>query len=249
MSGWPGGVGRVVLDEVDSTNAEAARRAPPDAPLWIMAHRQTAARGRRGRRWTDIPGNLAATYLCRPDCGPGQGALYSFVACLALADLFAALAPAAEVSFKWPNDALLAGGKAAGILLESAGNRDRLDWLAVGIGVNLAGAPPAEAIRPGGTPPISVAEAGGRVADPDEALDILAAAFARWDARFRGEGFEPIRAHWLARAARLGQPIGAGLADGTLTGIFEDVDSDGRLVLGTADGRRRIPAADIFFPE
>lgn len=249
MSGWPDGVGRLVLDEVDSTNAEAARRAPPDAPLWIMARRQTAGRGRRGRGWSQAPGNLAATYLFRPDCGPGQGALYSFVASLALADLFAALAPGAEVGLKWPNDALLAGGKAAGILLESAGNRDRLDWLAVGIGVNLAGTPPADAVRPGGVRPVSVPEAGGRVATQDEALDLLAASFARWDALFRRDGFEPIRSHWLARAARLGRPIQATLADGTLTGTFEDVDSDGRLVLGTADGRRRIPAADIFFPE
>lgn len=249
MSGWPEGVGRLVLDEVDSTNAEAGRRAPPSGPLWIMAHRQTAARGRRGREWVEPAGNLAATYLFRPHCGPGQGALYSFVASLALADLFAALAPGVEVGFKWPNDALLAHGKAAGILLESAGTRDRLDWLAVGIGVNLAEAPSPDAIREGGTRPTSVAGAGGQVAAPAEALEILAPAFARWDALFRRGGFEPIRAHWLARAARLGERIGVGLPDGTVTGVFEDVDSDGRLVLGTADGRRRIPAADIFFPE
>jgi BirA family biotin operon repressor/biotin-[acetyl-CoA-carboxylase] ligase len=249
MTGWPAGFDRVILEEVDSTNAEAARRAPPGRPVWIMARRQTAGRGRRGRGWSDPPGHLAATCLFRPECAPETGALYSFVACLALADLFAALVPEAAISFKWPNDALVNGGKAAGILLESQGRRDRLDWLAVGIGVNLVAAPEGVEIRPGGTPPIALTDAGAPPTAPEDALAILAPAFARWDALFRAEGFAPVRAAWLARAARLGQPIGAGLAGEEVTGIFEDVDTGGRLVLRTPAGRRTIPAADIFFPE
>ena len=70
MSTWPQGYGLHVLEEVDSTLNEAARLAPTlQGPLWILAHHQTAARGRRGRAWANPRGNLAATLVMRPD-GP-----------------------------------------------------------------------------------------------------------------------------------------------------------------------------------
>ena len=84
---WPVGVGRSVLPEIDSTNAEAVRRtARFVGPEWILALRQIKGRGRRGRAWQDPAGNFAASYLLRPDMSPAQAALYSFVASLALQD-------------------------------------------------------------------------------------------------------------------------------------------------------------------
>ncbi len=249
MTALPGGARRLALPEVDSTNAEAARRAAAGerGPLWIVAQRQTAGRGRGGRGWEMPAGNLAATLLMRPALPPARAAQLSFVACLAAADLLAALAPAARVSLKWPNDPLLNGSKAAGVLLESSGGAGGIDWLAIGIGVNLAAAPPAEALRPGGVRATSVVAEGGRALAPDEALPRLAAAFEAWAARHRAEGFAPIRAAWLARAEGLGRPIEARLPDGVLTGIYEDVDEHGRLVLRGASGVSRVSAADLFF--
>ncbi|MEM9146103.1 MAG: biotin--[acetyl-CoA-carboxylase] ligase [Pseudomonadota bacterium] len=251
MTVWPAGTGRLVLATVDSTNAEAARRAEAGeaGPLWIMAVEQTAARGRRGRRWSGEPGNLFATLLVRPNLSPRDAALVSFVAALAVADVAEAAAPEAEIRLKWPNDVLVNGGKVAGILLESAGIAEQLHWLAVGIGVNLVGAPGDAEIRPGGTPPISLTAAGAAPMRPETALSHLAEAMARWLARFESHGFEPIRSAWLARAAHLGQRIGAGLPTEQLWGTFEAVDDRGNLVLNTASGRRLIAAAEIHFPE
>ncbi|HUF55649.1 MAG TPA: biotin--[acetyl-CoA-carboxylase] ligase [Thermohalobaculum sp.] len=234
----------VLLDEVDSTNAEARRRAPVVRPLWIAARRQTAARGREGRRWESPAGNLAATLLLPRDDPPAALALLSCHAGLAVAELLEHLAPGAEVRLKWPNDALLNGAKAAGILLESFGGRPT--QLAIGIGVNLAHSPPAAEAR---WRPTSVAAETGSAPNPDAALGVLAERLDRWLRLDAAEGFAPVRAAWLARAARRGQPIEARLPGRTLTGRFEDVDTDGALVLGTADGRRRIAAADIFFPD
>ena len=109
------------LDEVDSTNAEARRRADAGdrGPRWITASRQTAGRGRRGRAWETGAGNLAATYLAHTAKPPAEAAQVSFVAALAVADLAAAYVPAALVSLKWPNDPMIAGRKTAGILVES----------------------------------------------------------------------------------------------------------------------------------
>ena len=72
---WPEGYSLVVLDEVDSTMAEARRRAPMlDRPTWIMAREQTNAKGRRGRTWLGGNGNLAATLIYRPWCSPAEAA-------------------------------------------------------------------------------------------------------------------------------------------------------------------------------
>jgi BirA family biotin operon repressor/biotin-[acetyl-CoA-carboxylase] ligase len=113
---WPEGYGLTVLASVDSTMAEAARRAPTLAgPGWILALRQTAARGRRGRAWVMPPGNFAATLVYRPPGGPAEHALRSFAAALALADALDALTGRPDaVALKWPNDVLLHGGKLAG---------------------------------------------------------------------------------------------------------------------------------------
>ena len=234
------------LDEIDSTNAEARRRAEAGArgPLWITAKRQTAGRGRRGRAWETGAGNLAATLLMVTDKPPAEAAQISFVAALAVADLASAYVPASLVSLKWPNDPLIAGKKAAGILIESGPHKDGGLWLAVGAGVNLA-TPPVSPERPAtafsehmqGIPP-----------PPIQALSELAAHFERWRDIWARQGFAPIADAWTARAHGLGQPCTARLADETVAGVAEGLDADGALRLRTAGGAvRRITAGDVFF--
>ncbi|MFN3146746.1 MAG: biotin--[acetyl-CoA-carboxylase] ligase [Paracoccaceae bacterium] len=245
---WPAGTGRILLDETDSTMAEARRRMGGlDAPTWILARHQTGAQGRRGRPWAHPPGNFAATLAMRTGGGPAAAALRSFTAALALHDTLSALTDPADLALKWPNDVLLCGRKVAGILLETGGAAGRADWLSIGIGVNLVAAPPPEAVEPGATPPVSVAAVGGRAEDPVEVLGRLAGAFDAWEGRFRAYGFAPVRAAWLDRAARLGETITARTMTETLQGRFETVDDTGQLVLLTPQGRRVIPAAEVFF--
>lgn len=238
---------RRIFAEIDSTNEEARRlaHAGEAGPVWLLGLHQSAGRGRRGKVWTAPPGNLSATLLLRPVMTPAEAALLSFVACLAVADLLAACAPGADVALKWPNDALLNGGKVAGVLLESEGGAGGLSWLAVGIGVNLMHAPPRD---PGAAfAPIAVSDVAPPP-DPEAALDILSGAWDRWEGVYRTEGFAPIRAAFLSRAARIGEIIEARLPDETIRGLFADLDEDGQLVLDTGDARRRISAADVFFP-
>jgi BirA family transcriptional regulator, biotin operon repressor / biotin---[acetyl-CoA-carboxylase] ligase len=238
---WPVGVGRSVLPEIDSTNAEAARRAPVFAgPEWILSLRQTQGRGRRGRAWQDPSGNFAASYLLRPDMPPAESALYSFVASLALQDaLVAATGRPDSFALKWPNDVLLHGAKLAGILLEAAG-----PFLTIGIGVNLVAHPEPEA---GALRPVSLMGETGLRISPEELLDLLAPAFAHWQAQFTTYGFAPIRTAWLARAARLGERIVARTTHDTYEGTFEGIDATGALILRDAQDIRAIAAADVFF--
>jgi BirA family biotin operon repressor/biotin-[acetyl-CoA-carboxylase] ligase len=233
------------FDDIDSTNAEARRLAEAGeaGPLWITALRQHQGRGRRGRAWETGEGNLAATHLFTTTLPPAQAAQVSFVAALAVADLIDAFSRE-RASLKWPNDPLIAGRKAAGILVESGALGDGRIWLAVGCGVNLA-TPPAESERPStaladhmeGPPPA-----------PREALLVLASAMESWRGLWEASGFAPIAEAWTRRAHGLGGPCVARLSSETVHGVAEGLDLDGALRLRLESGEvRRITAGDVFF--
>ena len=232
--------------ELDSTNAEARRRAEAGegGPVWITAQRQTAGRGRRGRSWSTGAGNLAATLLTATDRPPAEAAQLSFVAALAAADLAETCLGPGAARFKWPNDVLVFGAKAVGVLVESGPRADGRLWLAIGIGVNLAHAPtdvdrPATAFAEHmAAPPPS----------PAEALEVLASRFEFWRAQWATHGFAPIARAWTARAHGLGGRCEARLPNRTVEGLAEGLDPDGALRLRLDDGAiERITAGDVFF--
>lgn len=233
-------------EELDSTNAEARRRAEAGeaGPVWITAALQTAGRGRRGRAWSTAKGNLAATLLFATDKTAAEAAQISFVTALAAVDLAETCLGPGAAKLKWPNDVLVHGRKAVGILIESGARTDGGVWLAAGIGVNLAHAPqdverPATAFadhmnRP---PPA-----------PLDALEVLATSFERWRALWQADGFAPIARAWTAHAHGLGQPCEARLPNQTLRGVAEGLDDDGALRLRVDGGTiMRITAGDVFF--
>jgi BirA family transcriptional regulator, biotin operon repressor / biotin---[acetyl-CoA-carboxylase] ligase len=243
---WPEGYALKHFQELDSTNDEARRLAGVGerGPLWISADRQTKGRGRRGKTWETLRGNLAASLLLSPTKAARECAQLSFVAALAVSDLIDGCHPDTEVCVKWPNDVLAGERKIAGILLESAaGGSDRLDWLAVGIGINLAEYPTDTEF-----PATSLVELGCPDLSPPEALTRLAGFWAEWYAKWEAHGFADIRETWLSRAARLGTRICARLPAGEAVGIFEGIDENGALLLRESMRRtRRIAAGEVFF--
>jgi len=234
-----------IFDTLDSTNEEAKRRALSGeaGPLWIMARTQSAGRGRRGRAWASRPGNLFTTGLYRLEASPARAAQLSFAAALAAADLASEVIDPLLIRLKWPNDLLIGGRKAAGILLESGAHKAGGLWLAAGIGVNLA-SHPDDAERPA----TDFAEHGVQLS-PEDALKRLAARFEHWRGRWADEGFEPLREAWLTRAHGLGERCTVRLESETLEGVFADLSPDGSLRLDLKEGgRRSISAGDVFFP-
>ncbi len=214
-------------------------------PFWLTAEIQTAARGRRGRAWAAPEGNFSGSAALWAGPEAGQAALRSFSAALALAEALQDFGvPAEELSLKWPNDVLWRGGKLAGILLESSRVRGQM-LLVVGIGVNLAEAPPAEMLEPTAHAPATLAPAH-RISPAELAIS-LAQHFAGWERVLASHGFAPVREAWLARAARIGEQVTARLPGSTVSGRMITVDETGAIVLDTATGRRHLPAADIFF--
>ncbi|MDO7656466.1 MAG: biotin--[acetyl-CoA-carboxylase] ligase [Paracoccaceae bacterium] len=244
--GWPNEVGRHILGEIGSTNDYAETVAL--RPAWVMAHSQSAGRGRRGRHWESPTGNFYASYIMETEGPVGQVALRSFVAALALYDSFCALNVAPErLALKWPNDVLLDGCKVSGILLQSGTQRAGVSHLIVGFGVNLKVAPNPALLEKRALAPISVLAATGFAPDPETFLTHLAQAFAQWENQFHTQGFAALRHAWLARAAHLGKLITARTAQSEQSGIFETIDDQGALLLRTDQGLSKIAAADIYF--
>jgi BirA family biotin operon repressor/biotin-[acetyl-CoA-carboxylase] ligase len=235
------GVRLLAYEEIDSTNAEALRlmRQGEHGPLWITAERQSAGRGRRGRKWISVPGNLHASLLLA-DPGPVvHWPQLSFVAALAVHDAVVELAPEIRpmLELKWPNDLLLSGAKFAGILIEGEG-REEEGAVAIGIGVNCTAHPTGAAF-----PATDLAAGGANVSAAAlfAALSVkMPGRLAQWN---RGNGFATIRADWLARAAGLGENIRVGLADREVAGRFEGLDEAGCLILIASDGGKVVVAA------
>ncbi len=240
----------LAYDEIDSTNAEARRRAEAGeiGPLWITAGVQTAGRGRRGRNWDTASGNLAATLLIATDATPAEAAQLSFVAAFAIRDLAETYAPASLVRFKWPNDVMVDGKKLSGILIESGRNAAGMLWLAIGMGVNLAHAP-ENVERPATSLAAHLKADVAAPPTPERALTVLSASFVQHAAAWARSGFEPLRDAWLKGAAGMGQPCIARLDRETVEGVAEGLDGDGALLLRLPDrSLRRIAAGDVFFP-
>lgn len=233
-----------VFDTLASTSDEARRRARDGAPegTLVMARVQTAGRGRQGRTWVSQPGNLHLSLLLRPEAPMARAAQLGFAAGLAVADAIHAFASKGAVTLKWPNDVLLDGRKAAGILLESEGDAaGRVAFVVIGIGVNLAASPADTEF-----PATSLKAAAGNAPTPEAFLAMLAPALALWYERWRADGFAGLRQAWIARAAGLGQALRARLPGETVEGRFAGLDDDGLLLLDAPGGRRRIAAGDVF---
>ena len=231
-------------ERIASTSDEAKSLAAGGAPAGtlVWARVQSAGRGRQGRAWISPAGNLYASLILRPAVPVAVAAQLGFVAALAVGEACLALAPEAAIAFKWPNDVLLGGKKLAGLLLESRSTADgALDWLVLGMGVNLA-TYPVEVDYPATSLAATGADAG-----PEAMLAALADAFLGWYGRWQdGAGFAAIRAAWLARAQGLGRPIRVRLPAATDEGTFAGLDNDGALLLDSAAGLRRIAAGEVF---
>ena len=233
----PDGWTLVALDTVGSTNDEAAQRADAGAPegTVVWSREQTGGRGRRGRHWASPVGNLYTSTILRPDCPAQRAAELGFAAALAVADIVPA---GREVRVKWPNDVLVDGGKIAGILLESAiGQTGQVQHVVAGIGVNVGFAPQLPEMRYPGS------ALGGSV---EAALEKLAAALAARLAEWRREGFETVRAAWLAKAGPLGAEVDVKLGEGLVRGRFAGLDREGALLLDTATGPRKIVSGELL---
>ena len=210
-------------------------------PLAILARRQTQGRGTQGRQWVSPPGNLFLSALLRSPEQARDVGQWSLLAGVALAEALLPLLPdPAALRLKWPNDLLLDGAKLAGILVESSATAcGALDWLVVGMGVNLATAPdlpdrPTAALAQVATPP------------PVESMArLVLGRLSHWRHIRLLEGFAPIRAAWLRHAPPIGAPLTLRSGGRAVGGSFAGLGRDGSLLLATGGRVHAFAAGEL----
>ena len=238
-------------ERVTSTNeraAAAAREGRPEVHV-VVADEQTGGRGRLGRAWQAPPGtSLLCSWMLRPPSGTPL-ALVPLMAGLAVAQTAAPHCPAAVVGLKWPNDLLIDGRKAAGILVEAPAP----DLVIVGTGINIDwrgfdwptgdhGLPSEQAARP-----TSLSEAAGMPVDRWRVFAGLAGVMTRRYAQLIGDpaGLLTDYRRWCSTIGRDVRVRVVG-DDRPVDGRAHAVDDDGALVLLTASGARRtLHAGDV----
>ena len=242
-------IGRLltVVGEVRSTNdvaLDAARTAGAEG-LAVVADRQTAGRGRRGRGWLSPPGvGLYTSILLRPGCPPARASLLVLVAGLAVVEALREVAGIPS-DLKWPNDVLVEGRKAAGILAEMASAEAGVDHAVVGIGINvnhgLTDFP--QALQSSATS--LYLSTGRRILRSDLAAAVFN-ALDDWYGLFTAGEFGTILTAARERSAVLGRQVDVAEGESRWCGLALDLDQDGALLVQAADGeRRRVLAADV----
>ncbi|MFC0508017.1 biotin--[acetyl-CoA-carboxylase] ligase [Micromonospora costi] len=251
--------------ETGSTNADAAEAARAGEPegLVVVAERQTAGRGRRGRVWQSPPrAGIATSVLLRPgEAVPERGWAavpltgYGWLPLLAGVALVDAVARLAELDavLKWPNDLLIEGAKCAGVLAETApgASPGQPPAVVVGIGLNVTLRADELPENPTGLPATSLQLAGAAATDRDPLLRALLRSVADWYDRWRTAGGDAVesglREAYLAACATIDRPVRVLLpGGGEVTGTATGVDTDGQLVVETPEGERHLAAGDVL---
>jgi BirA family biotin operon repressor/biotin-[acetyl-CoA-carboxylase] ligase len=235
-------------EELASTSDFCAERAKAGEPegLAVFAAQQSAGRGSRGRTWLSPPGNVALSVLLRPETAAAlarhgrerghprlslsssDSSIIPLLAGVAVADALKIFCPPnITPMLKWPNDVLLNGQKCAGLLIDATQSQNRIDWLVIGIGINVAYAPEVSGrattcLAAHGTETPAPALAVGRAV-----LDHLSA----WLDTFQTSGPAKIISTWLTRAHPIGTHLEVKTAQHTATGTFAGLSPTGELLL------------------
>ena len=235
----------VYFKETDSTNTRAKELATQGAPegTLVVSEAQTEGRGRKGRDWFSPPGSgVYVSLILRPTVPPSEAPKITLLTAVVMAETLLSLTQL-RVRIKWPNDILVNGKKIAGILTEMSTDMDAIDYVVVGLGLNVDTPRFPHDIREKATS--IFIETGTHFSRVK-----LIKAYLKWYEQyyqiFKGIGFDPILKRWKELADIIGKRIVVEMIDQTLTGEVQDIDSDGFLVLRDEEGKSiRIVSGDI----
>lgn len=236
------------FDVLDSTIDEAKSRLSQGNAEGsvIVAYRQPKGRGRRGRQWEDLPGNLYMTYITSLNCSPSAALQLSFVTCVAAGEaLRPFISSENTLRYKWPNDLLLNGKKVGGILVEvlSVPDREEVTCL-ISCGLNLMTHPTSTAPYP-----TTSFQQEQMHLSLEETLQEIVTSLESHIRLWREKGFSPIRTLWMAWASGLDQEISFDLSGKLQLGIFEGIDAEGGLLLRTSVGVKKFTTGEILIGE
>jgi BirA family biotin operon repressor/biotin-[acetyl-CoA-carboxylase] ligase len=209
----------------------------------IIAAQQSSGRGRSGRIWQSPLGNLYFSFIHKVQ-NKNLLEVISFLVATSLNQTARFFLPNKQVKIenKWPNDLLIDGKKISGILIENKKSKFGEFDCVIGVGINLISSPVDIAY-----PATNFIELESSV-ERIQFLEKFLENFFILINKFQNFGFEPIRNLWIANAFRLKQEIILNLFNKKLSGIFEDIDKNGFLILRKKDSSKvTIDTAEIIF--
>ncbi len=231
--------------ETGSTNARArefAIRGAPEGTL-VVSERQSQGRGRKGRIWFSPPQTgIYASLILRPSMPPNDAPKITLMTAVSAAEALLHLTEL-DVRIKWPNDILIKGKKIAGILTEISTEMDAIDYVVIGLGMNVNNPDFPNNISERATSVLI--ETGVRF----PRVRIVREYLRRQETYYRvlkTSGFAPILRRWKELADIIGQRIKVEMIDKTTIGYVEDIDPEGVLILKDMKGAsHRIFSGDV----
>lgn len=244
--------GREVISykKVDSTNDvayELAEKGIKEGTV-VLAEEQARGKGRHGRQWSSPPkGGVYLSCVLRPDMPPGEIARITLLAAVAVAKAIREVS-GLEATIKWPNDILINHKKVCGILTEMKAEQDSVNFIIIGIGVNVT--TPIKSLPHGAT---SIKEEmlkhdlrGAKISRVELAKKILEKLEEEY-ALLKKSGFEPIINAWKDYSAMPGSRIRVTLHGRGIEGVAHDIDNDGSLVVRLDSGvLEKVPSGDVM---
>lgn len=243
-------IGRAIISyrKIDSTNDSAyalAEKGIAEGTV-VVAEEQTKGKGRHGRKWESPPkSGVYMSCVIRPEMAPSEIAKITLLAAVAVAKAiryFTGL----DAMIKWPNDILINRHKVCGILTEMKAEQDSIDFIILGIGVNIN--TPVEYLPKGASSlkeelsRSSKKENLSRVEFVKKVLESIDEEYSR----LRIKGFKPIMEEWRGLSALPGSKIKVVLPNRTIEGEAHDIDSDGSLIVRLDSGvLEKVSSGDV----
>jgi BirA family biotin operon repressor/biotin-[acetyl-CoA-carboxylase] ligase len=236
----------VIFKQTDSTNQQAKLMAVQEAPegTIVAAESQTRGRGRRGRTWMSPAGQgICLSIILRPPLPPAQAPQITLMAAVAVARTLENEGIRANI--KWPNDILVEDRKIAGILTEISTEMDQVDWVIVGLGLNVNTPANKMPSRIRGQATSMQIQKGHPISRTELLCDLLQ-NFETCYEQLKTEGFGPVMKQWRSMSDIIGRQVYVDVMGTRHRGTVAEVDDDGVLILQDAKGRtRRIFSGDV----
>lgn len=220
--------------KISSTNNYArdlAKKGAKEGEV-VVAEQQTQGRGRLQRKWLSKPGNLYVSLILRPPISTNVAPHLTFVASLAVAKTLEknlGMAP----SLKWPNDVLVDGKKIAGILTEIETVDSKIDFVIVGIGININQEKFSKSLSETAT---SLQQILGKPSNLDQVLEQLLQSFEEWYTAYLKQGFSIIKEMWEEMSVIIGRDVEIRDRRKKLRGRALGIDQNGALLLQVSSG-------------
>ena len=235
----------VYCTEIDSTNLKAkalAARGAPEGTI-VVSEKQIKGRGRKTRGWFSPPRDgIYLSLILRPNIAPRLAPSMTLLTAVAIAETLLSV-PGLEIAIKWPNDILARGKKLAGILTEMSTERERIDYVVVGLGLNVNTSRFPDEIEDRATS--ILIETGQRVRRATLVKEYLKWHEEYYDV-FQRIGFEPIRKRWKELTNIMGQQVTVETIAREYTGEVQDIDDGGALILrDQTGGHHRVIFGDV----